>query len=130
MADYPPGIPKYTPEWAEMVINDRPEVDIRFINGLVNESVKHLYADEITEKSIPAMVLKADGEDSILPESLLEKLKLKMPHGEFVTIGECGHDIFSGKGNEAFRVIEQFLSKLDKNIIESHDESNTNSSDD
>ena len=114
LADYPPGIPKYNSEWAEMVLADKPELDKRFVNGLVNESVRHLYADEIAEKNIPVLVLKADGEDSILPEPLLEMLKEKMPHAEIVTIRECGHDIFGEKGDEAFRVIEQFLMKLDK----------------
>ena len=114
LADYPPGIPKYTDEWAERVRADRPEIDSRFINGMINESVMHLFADEITENNIRTLVLKADGEDSILPATLLEKLKLKMPHAEIVTIRDCGHDVFSLKGNEAFRVIEQFLSKLDK----------------
>ncbi len=113
LADYPPGIPKYTFEWAERVRSDRPEIDSRFINGMVNESVKRLFADEISENNIPTLVLKADGEDSILPEFLLEKLKLKMPLSEFVTIGECGHDIFSEKGDEVFRIINQFIAKLD-----------------
>lgn len=114
LADYPPGIPKYTSEWAERVRADRPEIDSRFINGIINESAMHLFAEEITENNIRTLVLKADGEDSILPATLLEKLKLKMPHAEIVTIRECGHDIFGEKGDEVFRVIEQFLMKLDK----------------
>ncbi|MBL8016205.1 MAG: alpha/beta hydrolase [Ignavibacteria bacterium] len=114
LADYPPGIPKYTVEWGERVRDDRSEIDKRYIDGMVNESVKHLFADEITEHNIPALVLKADGEDSILPGVLLDKLKVKMPHAEFVTITGCGHDIFGERAEEAFRVVEQFLAKGNK----------------
>lgn len=112
-ADYPPGIPVYNSEWAERVASQRPGIDKRFIDGIVRDSVKHFFAEGLKKSKIPVLFLKADGDDSILPEVFLEKLRELMPEAIIETIPNCGHDIFGEKGDAAFHTIDQFMAKLD-----------------
>lgn len=109
MVDYPPGYPSLPQEWADDIRKSLKNVNENFIQGMVRESVKTFYLEPLSKYDFKKLIIKASGEDSLLPLELANKLSEHLTNTTFKIIDNCGHEMFSEKPNEIIKIIEDFM---------------------
>ncbi len=109
LADYAPGYPKLTNEWAARVRENVPDINDNLLNGLVNDSVKQYFLDALAEIDVKVLLLKAGGEDSLLQAELAEKIRSKLKNCELKEIHDCSHEMFADKPEEVLTLVEEFM---------------------
>ncbi len=109
LGDYPPGYPKFNDAWAEKVKKNIEGVSENMLNGLVNESEKKYFKDDLAELNIKTLILKSDGEDSILPIELAQKINASLPNSKLVILINCGHEMFDEAPKLVFDEVKKFM---------------------
>jgi len=112
LGDYPPGYPAYPPEWAEKILNDRPEANKTLVQGLQKESKHEMFLEELSKLYIKLLILKGTREDSLLSEKMTGKILAAIPDAELKMIRNCGHELFGENPKESMQVIKDFILKV------------------
>jgi pimeloyl-ACP methyl ester carboxylesterase len=95
IGDFPPFVPQYGPEWAEMIVAEpaftgyHPDFPRRY----VAESEWTIYTKRLPELSIPVVVLRGTRDDAILQDP--KAFELYRGAGFRLVELDCGHDVFA-----------------------------------
>lgn len=109
IADYPPGIPAVSEKWAEMIRENYPDISNNFVNGMLKESVKVIFTEQLQNTEFPILILKGVKEDSFLSMEKLKKYSAVLKSSEYKLIENAGHEIFAENPNESLYAIEKFI---------------------
>ncbi len=109
LGDYPPGYPNFNDEWAKNVLNNFPGISEDFVNGIVNDSEKKFFLNELAELNIRTLILKSGGSDSILPIELAQKIHSALTSSKLVVLNGCGHEMFDEDPGQVFDEVKKFL---------------------
>lgn len=108
IADYPPGIPALSAEWAQMIRKEFPEISENFLNGMVNGCSKKIFTEELQRMPFGILFLKGSNEDSLLKMDYLEKISAKLNNSVYRVIKNAGHELFAENPVECLIEIEKF----------------------
>ncbi|MCI0450640.1 MAG: alpha/beta hydrolase [Chlorobi bacterium] len=109
LADYPPGYPEYSSEWAQMIRKNNPSVSENLVNGLLNESIHEMFTEALAKCGFNILILKGGNEDSLLKIGFVNKIIKKLPNSSLKIIDNCGHEMFIEKPKEVLKEIKYFI---------------------
>lgn len=109
LGDYPPYYPAYSAQWGENLIQNRPELNAVLIKGLLNESKKEKFTDELAKCGFNILILKGESEDSLIPIEFAEKINAAMPNSTLQIIPNSGHEIFGENPGSCLEAVREFI---------------------
>jgi pimeloyl-ACP methyl ester carboxylesterase len=109
LGDYPPGYPKFTAAWAENIRKNFEGISENLVNGLLNESEKKYFLNELAEFKIKTLILKSGGGDSLLSIENAQKINSALPNSNLVILNNCGHEMFNDDPKEVFDEVKKFM---------------------
>jgi len=111
LGDYPPVYPAYSEEWAKRVKENNPEVNEHLLNGLLHESKRENFAEQLAGCSFRVLVLKGEGDGSLLPLERITQMIEPMPNASLKLIPDAGHEIFIENPEAVFGEVKGFAGK-------------------
>lgn len=113
LGDYPPVYPAYSEGWAKGVKENNPEANEHLVNGLLHESKRENFAEQLAKCSFKVLVLKGEEEGSLLPLERITQMLEPIPNATMKLIPDAGHEIFIENPEAVFVVVKEFLVKYD-----------------
>jgi pimeloyl-ACP methyl ester carboxylesterase len=107
LADFPPYYPKYSEKWAERILQNVPEIDKNFVNGIVRDGAPENLAVELSALSLKILILKAK-ENSLLENEKFKIICESLAGAAFKTINS-GHEMFYENPAETMAEINNFI---------------------
>ena len=112
LGDYPPGYPNFNDEWAQKVKNNFPAISEDFVKGLVKDSEKLFFLNELAEINIKTLILKSGGSDSILSIELAQKIQTTLTNSILAVLDNCGHEMFDEDPEQVFDEVKEFMGQV------------------
>jgi pimeloyl-ACP methyl ester carboxylesterase len=108
LVDYPPGYPEFSVDWGVNIKRDFPEVNRNLINGLINESTKENYINELNKTGVKILIIKAS-DNSMISNKAITKISETLLNCKIKIIDNSSHEVFIDKPEEVINIIEKFI---------------------
>lgn len=111
IADYLPAHPKFSEKWAERIrsVYSEDEITNNFLNGIVKDSEKGNFTDDLAKCDFKKLFLKAGNEDSLLPLEKANEILNRLTNASLKVIDDSGHEMFWERPKEVLKIIEEFI---------------------
>jgi len=108
LGDYPPVYPAYSEEWAKRV-KEKNQANENLVNGLLRDSKRESFVEQLSKCSFKVLVLKGEGDGSLLPHERITQMIEPMPNASLKLIPDAGHEIFIENPGAVFGAVKGFV---------------------
>lgn len=114
LIDYPARYPALPETWVEQVLSSSRKIPERVVRAMQRESREVLLWDRLRIICCPVLVLRGEGEGSLLKEADAALFREKLSRVDMAVMPKAGHDVWNPDYDRFFRTVVSFLEKRDR----------------